>query len=180
MQPLLEPFQLFTHKECDDIIRRAQDQLTTARTTSGYDASVRSNSVAWLEFEDQGRFYDLMTGRTDVPARWLQHPYQVSRYDTGEFYDWHEDLIPSEVRSSIRSLTLTCTLEPAPGAGIEFENHQPVLEKGWAVMFDAQELHRATAPTQGTRWALTVWAMRDNPKKREASAPKSCEAANAS
>ena len=162
---LLTPFQLFTPQECDDIIARAKDQLKLARTTGGYDTSVRSNRVAWLEFEDQSPFYDTMTGRTDVKVKWLQHPYQVSCYSVGEFYDWHEDLIPSTYRSSIRSLTLTCTLEPAPNAQFQTKTQVFDLAKGEAILFDATTEHRATAPKSGERWALTVWGMRPNPNK---------------
>lgn len=165
MQPLLEPFQLFTADECDAIIERAKSQLQLARTTAGYDTTVRSNSVAWLEFEDQSRFYDCMTGRTDVEVKWLQHPYQVSCYKQGEFYDWHEDLIPSNRRSSIRSLTLTCTLEPAPNAQFQTKSQHFNLAKGEAILFSATTQHRATAPTSGERWALTVWGMKPNPHK---------------
>lgn len=168
MQPLLEPFQLFEPDECDAIIARAKDQLALARTTAGYDTKVRSNTVAWLEWEDQGRFYDLMTARDDYTVTWLQHPYQVSCYKQGEFYDWHEDLIPSNHRSSIRSLTLTCTLEPAAHAQFQTRDHYYDLGKGEAILFPATLEHRATAPKSGERWALTVWGMQPNPEKREA------------
>lgn len=170
MIPVLEPFQLFTPQECDAIIERAKSQLADARTTGGYDKGVRSNTVAWLEFEDQGRFYDAMTGRDDYEVTWLQHPYQVSSYAPGEFYDWHEDLIPSNYRSSIRSLTLTCTLEPADNAQFQTKTHNYDLKKGEAILFPATLQHRATAPKQGTRWAFTVWGMKPNPDKLSSSA----------
>lgn len=162
---LLKPFQLFTPQECDEIIAQAKDQLALGRTTGGYDTKVRSNRVAWIEFSDQGRFYDIMTDRGDVCVKWLQHPYQVSAYGPGEFYDWHEDLIPSSYRSSIRSLTLTCTLEPAPNAQFQTRTQEFNLNKGEAILFTATEQHRATAPKSGTRWALTVWGMKPNPDK---------------
>lgn len=163
MIPLLTPFPLFTAEECTEIIRRAEQQLQPGRTTGGLDTSIRSNRVAWLEWEDQGRFYDIMTGRTDVHVKWLQHPYQVSRYDAGEFYDWHIDLIASTWRKSVRSLTLTCTLQPAPGATVSFENLTVDLRAGEAVLFDSTTRHRANAPTAGTRWSFTVWGMQPNP-----------------
>lgn len=163
MLQLLEPFKLFEPHECDAIIERAQHALSLARTQAGYDTNIRSNSVAWLDFEDQGKFYDIMTNRTDVTVTWLQHPYQVSSYGAGEFYDWHIDLIESNRKKSRRSLTLTCTLEPAPSATLAFETHTVDLAKGYAVLFDSTTRHRANAPTQGTRWALTVWGMQPNP-----------------
>lgn len=163
MVKLLEPFRLFTESECDTIVERARDTLTRARTTGGYDTSIRSNRVAWLEWEDQGRFYDLMTGRDDVAVSWLQHPFQVSSYNQGEFYDWHIDLIESTRRKSVRSLTLTCTLEPAPGATLEFETGSFDLAKGEAVLFTSTTPHRANPPQTGVRWSFTVWGMRPNP-----------------
>lgn len=168
MIPLLTPFKLFEPQECDDIIQRAQTQLVQGRTTGGLDTRIRSNRVAWLEWEDQGRFYDIMTGRDDVRVKWLQHPYQVSRYDVGEFYDWHIDLIESSWRKSVRSLTLTCTLEPAANATLSFDNSELALDKGYAVLFDSTTRHRANAPTQGTRWSFTVWGMQPNPELGEA------------
>jgi len=165
---LLEPFQLFTPQECDEIILRAKTQLSEARTTGGYNKNVRSNTVAWLEFENQDRLYNIMTGREDITVTWLQYPYQVSSYAPGEFYDWHEDIVPSKRRSSVRSLTLTCTLEPAPGAQFQTKTTAYDLHKGQAILFPARLEHRATAPTQGTRWAFTVWGMQPNPHKREA------------
>ena len=170
--PLLTPFKLFEPHECDAIIDRAKHSLAQGRTTGGVDTNIRSNSVAWLEFEDQGRFYDCMTARDDHTVTWLQHPYQVSCYRPGEFYDWHIDLIQSTWRSSVRSLTLTCTLEPAPGATLEFESGELDLDKGYAVLFDATTQHRANPPTESTRWSFTVWGMQPNPEKREAPAPE--------
>lgn len=167
---LLEPFQLFTPEECDAIIARAKHELKLARTTGGYDTKVRSNRVAWLDFEDQGMFYDYMTNRDDIEVTWLQHPYQVSCYSVGEFYDWHEDLIPSSYRSSVRSLSLTCTLEPAPNAQFQTRDDHYDLKKGQAILFPATLQHRATAPKSGTRWALTVWGMKPNPDKLSTSA----------
>lgn len=173
MIELLEPFQLFTPEECDSIIAQAKQGLKLARTTGGYDSSVRSNTVAWLDLEEhRGRFYDILVGRSDVAATWLQEPFQVSCYSTGEFYDWHEDLIPSTSRSSIRSLTLTCTLEPAPNAQFQTKTNYYDLDKGQAILFDATTQHRATAPTKGERWALTVWAMKPNPDKRDSASGK--------
>lgn len=163
MVPLLEPFQLFSETECDAIIARATTQLEQARTTGGYDTSIRSNRVAWLEWEDTGQFYDIMTHRTDVTVTWLQHPFQVSSYGPGEFYDWHIDLIASTRRKSRRSLTLTCTLEPAADATLSFESGDIDLAKGYAVLFDSTTRHRANAPSMGTRWAFTVWGMQPNP-----------------
>jgi len=102
--------------------------------------------------------------RDDWPTTWLQEPFQVSKYAVNEYYDWHEDRTDTN-RSSLRCLTLTCTLQPAEGAHVETEDRVFELGKGEAVIIHSADSHRATAPTIGERWALTVWAMEPNPRR---------------
>lgn len=165
--PLHTPFQLFSTKQCKKIIKLAQQQHAIMRGwTMGGVHSMRTNSVYWLHPDDIPPSWDLwvqvkrhLSARPDLPVDWLQEHWQISKYHTGEFYDWHSDSRPEHKRSSERSLTLTCTLQSAPGAALELGEHRWELPAGWAVVFPASDLHRATPPTQGTRWALTVWGM---------------------
>ncbi len=172
--PLYTPFQLFTPKICKKIIKQAQLQHAKMRGwTVGGIHSIRTNSIYWLHKDctpkewwiyDQVRKH--MSARPDLPMDWIQEHWQISQYEPGQFYDWHRDSIPKwtrENRSSQRSLTLTATLQSAPGAVIETEHQSWNLPVGWAVMFKADDLHRASAPTEGTRWSFTAWGMRWNP-----------------
>lgn len=158
------PFQFFSKSECDKIIEQSKTLEWKQGWTMKGTGTWRTNTVCWYTLED---YHDLirshMISTTEHTIDWIYKPYQISRYETGQFYDWHEDHHPRyDHKSSKRNVTLTCTLQPAPGAAVETEHGRFELEKGWAVMFPATELHRATAPIEGERWAFTVWAMKRN------------------
>ena len=160
---LLEPFQLFDQTECKQIIQLAQQQYEQQGLAAGkYTPEVRSNHIYWWQHPDPGKFLHILTQFEKYPVTWVQEPYQVSRYDTGTFYEWHEDQFKNK-RTSARLLTLTCTLQTAPGAAFETRDHRFELEEGQAVIIPADMEHRATAPTIGTRWAFTAWGMGPNP-----------------
>ena len=172
--PLYTPFQLFTPKTCKKIIKQAQLQHAKMRGwTVGGIHSIRTNSVYFIHQDcttPELEVYELvkkhLTARPDLPMDWIQEHWQISVYQKGELYDWHRDSIPKWERTnrkSNRSLTLTCTLRSAPDAIIETEHHQWDLPEGWAVLFPADDLHRATPPSSGERWALTAWGMKWNP-----------------
>lgn len=172
--PLYTPFQLFSPKDCKRIIKFARRQHDVMRgwTVGGIHA-MRTNSIYWLHPNDVNEKWcnyhtvkQHLSARPNLPVDWIQEHWQISVYQKGELYDWHRDSIPKWKRTnrkSNRSLTLTCTLRSAPDAVIETEHHQWDLPQGWAVLFPADDLHRATPPSSGERWALTAWGMKWNP-----------------
>jgi len=165
MQKMLEPFQLFDADRCKKIIRLAQLQkLQSGRVGNGEiprkDTQVRKNSVSFIEFdtETRGIMWDLLLPYIqDHEVKYLEHPYQVSCYQPGEFYNWHQDYTQNTRRRK-RIATLTCTLQTAPGAIFETEKGNFDLGVGEAVIIPAELSHRATAPTSGERWSFTVWS----------------------
>lgn len=158
---LFKPFQLFEVSECDKIIETTKKQAKPARSLvqGGKEVKIRTSFTYWFEptfpyesmqkyfapFKDQG--YDVT---------WIQRPFQVGRYEFGQHFDWHYDQFKGK-RSMGRILTLTCTLQKAKNAFFETKDHSWDLEQGQAVIIPANVLHRATAPTAGTRWSFTVW-----------------------
>ena len=160
-QRLLEPFQLFTHRECQEIIRDCLDNPEQAGTTrAGRLEDVRNNYVWWKNYH-YDRLWNIMTNIQGYNVTWLE-TFQISRYRTGEFYDWHTDGNDASRRSSVRLLTLTCTLRTAKGAVLETKDRVYNLPPGYAVIFEHNTEHRATAPVQGERWSFTVWGMTPN------------------
>jgi len=164
---LEQPFKLFTQDQCDSLIGRAQQLELKPGQVMGGDAlrQRRNNYTHWIALEDTE--YDMLWDIT-IPLRdqyhltWMQKPTQISLYRTGEFYDWHPDVYYGNHRKSIRSLTLTCTLQKAASAVFETRNGVYDLDQGEAIIFPADLEHRACAPTHGERWALTVWYMTPN------------------
>ena len=166
MKPeLYTPFELFTKHECEEIIQRARQQEISTGTTRQGIVDRRTNSTTWLDWDDTDIFYYYLTGRDDIEATWLYTPFQISRYLPGEFYDWHKDVLEQNKRSSVRTITLTCTLQTAPGAVFKTRDKTFDLAQGQALLFPADVEHTATAPTSGERWAFTIWAMKPNPDK---------------
>ena len=164
---LEQPFQLFTPSQCLELIQRAQSlELKQGLVMSSDPLRQRRNNHAhWLSLEEVE--YDMLWELVRpwhqlLSLTWMQKPIQISRYHTGEFYDWHPDSHSYDHRSSVRALTLTCTLQTAAGAVFETRRGSYDLKQGEALVFPAELEHRACAPTLGERWAFTVWYMRPN------------------
>lgn len=160
---IYKPFQLFSVQESRDIIQSVKGLDQALVWGGGRKVSVRNNSVYWMQLDQQlkARLWDLaLPLRSEYPWTWFQEPIQISCYGPGEFYDWHDDVITG--RTSRRCLTLTCSLSSAPGAKFETRDSSWVLDPGWGLFFPSNVSHRATAPSEGTRWAFTVWYMQPN------------------
>ncbi len=160
---LYTPFQLFTPTECEQIIKDAKE-LTEKDGIAGaqYNTGLRNNKVFWLDYKDIEKFRAPMMDVKDYNISWVQEPIQISKYEKEQYYHWHTDQETNK-RSSSRILTLTCTLHTAPGGLFETKDHTFDLTQGEAVIIPSTADHRALPPTSGTRWAVTVWGMGDNP-----------------
>ena len=161
MIELGEPFQLFDPEECQYYIELAEKQGLESGQTYSKDPAARTNYVSWVELKEHhyGHLWNL--GK-EFGATWFEHPVQISRYGPNEFYNWHKDTKPNTKRSSVRHITLTCTLKSAPDAIFETIDRTYNLTDGQAIIFNSDMFHHASAPTLGFRWALTVWFMAPN------------------
>jgi hypothetical protein len=159
---LYKPFQMFTPEDCRRIIEDAStnfkevDSLTVGKKK----VPRRTSTTFWYNptefaFDDLMQYFEPFVEQ-DYLVNFVQRPIQVAKYEPGQFFGWHFDQFRGKRRQG-RLLTLTCTLQEAPGADIEVEGHSFTLKTGEAVIFPANILHRATAPTEGIRWAFTTW-----------------------
>jgi quercetin dioxygenase-like cupin family protein len=160
---LYKPFQLFTPEQCENIIHKASEYTSGTRSLVEGRAETlqRTSTTFWFNPTDFSPD-DLMSyfspfAEEGYPVTYVQRPLQVVRYMKGELFGWHYDQRVGKHRHG-RVLTLTCTLREAPGAELEIKDHSVKLKTGDAVVFPANVLHRATAPIEGERWALTTWA----------------------
>jgi len=158
---LARPFVVFNQQECCDLITRAV-KLSPGLVYGQRTSSVRTNQVFWLALKPalKDRLWNLaLDFKQEFGWTWFQEPVQISCYNPGEFYDWHDDVIRRPGQKSRRVLTLTVSLQAAKDAYFETRNHRYYLESGHGIFIPADLEHRATAPSQGSRWALTVWYM---------------------
>ena len=157
-----KPFRLFSLEEVNYLVSQI-GRLGPAGVTQANrpNPKIRTNRIFWLE-PDQ--VLDHKLWRLVIPDRpyltWYQRPIQISVYRKGEHYDWHHDVIAN--RTSRRAVTLTATLKTAENARLEVKDRIYDLDPGEAVVFPSEDLHRATAPLEGERIALTVWYMQPN------------------
>jgi predicted 2-oxoglutarate/Fe(II)-dependent dioxygenase YbiX len=88
---------------------------------------------------------------------------QLTRYRSGQHYDWHMDLGPGQL--SLRKITVVVELVPrdlVEGGGLEIfygdllENKVD-LDAGDIVVFPSFVMHRAAMVMSGTRWSLVLW-----------------------
>ena len=149
---MIRKAQVFDPGYCADLIEH-YTQYEPARTRGVINPTQRNNSVVWIDWPDIVDFAEYFPEHD-----WIANPVQLSRYAPGEYYHWHQDVITG--RSSERQYTLTVTLQPAEGAHIEIADTVYPLSTGEGIVFPSEVQHRATAPIRGTRYALTVWAMR--------------------
>jgi PKHD-type hydroxylase len=88
---------------------------------------------------------------------------QLAKYETGHFYDWHQDTFFLTDDSTCRKITVVALLNnPAEFTGGDFElqnsvSSELVLQKGSLIAFPSYLSHRATAVTSGTRYSAALW-----------------------
>ena len=152
--PMIIKRQIFDAQTCKDLIDLNAHNYEPGRVGNRIDPFVRSNAVCWIE-------YDVHRLAEYFPMHdWIANPCQLSRYQPGEAYNWHHDVIKG--RSSRRLYTLTVTLQCAENAHLQIDDAVIELGVGEGVIFDSDRQHRALAPTAGIRYAFTTWAMTRN------------------
>jgi predicted 2-oxoglutarate/Fe(II)-dependent dioxygenase YbiX len=88
---------------------------------------------------------------------------QLAKYETGHFYDWHQDIFFLADTSTCRKVTVVALLnDPTEFAGGDFElqncdSSGLVLEQGSLIAFPSYLNHRATQVTAGTRYSAALW-----------------------
>lgn len=96
---------------------------------------------------------------------------QLTRYRSGQHYDWHMDLGPGQM--SLRKITAVVELAPkdlVKGGGLEiFYGHscenKVDLDVGDIVVFPSFVMHRALMVESGIRWSFVLWLNGKRPLK---------------
>ena len=148
----------------------ARGELGGGRT----DDSTRVSDVAWLEPGDQrwtwlrrilcGVAMEANAERWQLDVRAsMQFGIQYTHYGPGDFYAWHRDIATdADDPAATRTLSMSVVLQhPEAGGGLELRNGGVIpLDVGDAVVFPADEEHRALEVTRGERIALVAWFRR--------------------
>ena len=189
---------------CDDIVKYAlsfKDQQALTGRHQAQDAvktpnlsekdmkdlkKQRDSNVVWLDDRWIYREIHPYVHQANTLAKWnFQWDYsekcQFTRYDKGQFYDWHCDGWPGAYdlpmdpgrHGKVRKLSVTVSLsdENAYSGGdfeVDFRNVEPdqppqtriikeIRPKGSLIVFPADLWHRVTPVKKGHRYSLVIW-----------------------
>jgi PKHD-type hydroxylase len=171
----------FSPQECEIIKNIAAKKIKERATISGdeaspgrIDTSIRNNSVAWLDEEDQITFvYERLTGIVNsLNDKYFKfHLYgfcekiQFTEYKApGEFYKEHIDKMYG---GAIRKLSVIVQLtDPEEYEGCDLNLNVGSINtmkktQGSVIVFPSYVLHQVTPITKGTRHSLVAWLAGD-------------------
>ena len=167
-------FDGFVPHEVERIRNLWDDALSEKATLSGaekYNEHLRKSSVMFLEVaQDTLWIYERIAsfaGRCNVERYGFDlngflQPLQLTRYDTGEFFDWHMDFHAGEISHRKLSVTVQLSDEKSyDGGDLQFMvNNRTVSAPrriGSVVVFPSFILHRVTEITAGSRSSIVGW-----------------------
>ena len=165
---------LFLPHEIDRIIGFWDDAMTIPATLSGdslYNDELRKSSVMFIENSQEHKWiYDKLAGiamKTNNERYWFDllgfhQELQLTRYGSGDFFDWHLDFGSGEI--SARKLSMTIQLsDPAEyeGGDLQFMINGKIVnaprDKGTIVIFPSFIMHRVAKITSGVRQSIVGW-----------------------
>tara|TARA_R100001509_G_scaffold143955_1_gene100050 strand:- start:28 stop:567 length:540 start_codon:yes stop_codon:yes gene_type:complete len=167
--------------EIGDINRSNREKVKEGETKDLF--KTRNSDISWI---DQPWIYNLLKKYIDaanVGAGWnfqwdWTEMLQFTKYDVGQFYDWHPDqhhyVYPDDdtnvnMRGKYRKLSTTLLLnDPSEFKGGDLEFHfnrtetkvaEELSTRGTLIVFPAFVYHRVREVTEGTRYSLVSWSI---------------------
>jgi PKHD-type hydroxylase len=168
---------IFSKDECAKILGLWNDSFSGQALTGGEADSllthtpsdIRKSKISWIGYSPETEWlfrklhaiaFDCNMARYGFDLSGFIEHLQLTRYDEGDKYDWHQDSGPAEF--STRKLSMVIQLsDPAEyeGGSLEFLNagHCTATDLGDAVLFPSYQAHRVAEITRGTRYSLVAW-----------------------
>ncbi len=165
---------LFLLHEIDRILNFWDDDKTIKATLAGdkkYDDELRKSSVMFIEnIPENDWIYSKLASiamASNNERYWFDllgfhQELQLTRYSTGDFFDWHLDFGAGEI--SARKLSMTIQLSESDeyeGGDLEFMINQNIVKaprkKGTIIVFPSFIMHRVTPITKGVRQSIVGW-----------------------
>jgi len=166
--------RLFFPNEVDTVNglwRTDQGSKATLSGERSYDEDLRLSSVMFLEPTAENTWIYNKLGmiamqcnaeRFGFDLYGFRQELQLTRYDEGDFFEWHMDFGAGEI--SARKLSITVQLsEPDDyeGGDLQFMiNHKIVSaprSQGTVIVFPSFVLHRVTPISRGVRRSIVGW-----------------------
>lgn len=161
-------FSVFTPEECEKILQLFDGSVEAGVTGVGkLDKTIRSSRITWLPYaSDTTWIFDRLTTATRLVNEKIWKfqlsgfdALQLTRYEKGDFYSWHEDNMESE--HSARKLSFVVQLsylsQYEGGELVIFPNNIANKAIGTVTFFPSFLTHKVAPVTQGVRFSLVGW-----------------------
>lgn len=167
---------LFLPHEIDRILNFWDDQKIIKATVSGgeensHDNDLRKSSVMFIDNTPENDWiYQKLAQlaiKTNNERYWFDilgfhQELQLTKYSTGDFFDWHLDFGAGAI--SARKLSMTIQLSDSDeyeGGDLQFMMNNKIenapRKKGTIIIFPSFIMHRVTPITKGTRQSIVGW-----------------------
>jgi len=164
----------FTPEECEKIKAMwsgggiARTQETGLSLLTHLPSEVRKAKVSWLSFNQETEWlfrklhayvHDVNFHRYHFDLSGFLEQLQLTRYDEGDQYKWHQDNGTDVL--SVRKLSLVLQLsapEDYEGGTLEFlSGPNMACNQGDLILFPSFNAHQVQPITKGTRYSLVAW-----------------------
>lgn len=161
----------FSSQECQVLRNYFPNNMDDARVEGGdVQEKVRKTSVSWLapDHESKWIFDRLAKISRSLNDQFFRlqlsgfyEPLQLTKYEQGDFYQWHIDNGNKEL--SVRKLSIVVQLsDPSEyeGGELQFMGDEGVFapkDQGTMIVFPSYLGHRVKTVTKGERRSLVAW-----------------------
>jgi len=173
--------EVVSKKECKSLLKYAvRDANFSDGVVYDKNTSRRKCSVSFLNSKDN-IFNEMLWGfvhhANDKMFKYdleFFQRLQFSKYEQGDYYDWHRDTIVSD-NKKIRKLSLSFNLTDHnnyEGGDLEFftgtdkkakdfnsDFSEKIRQVGTIIVFDSRDWHRITPVTKGVRYSVVCWTV---------------------
>jgi PKHD-type hydroxylase len=161
----------FTAEECESVIALHQGSgALQSRMPRGDGAFIRDSDLFWVArtaqtewiFERLWNLATLYNSQYGFELLAAMDQLQLTRYATGQLYNWHMDLGAGVMSRRKISMVVELAAGGYDGGGTEVfygegTGNRIALGQGDALVFPSFIMHRALPVQSGTRWTLVSW-----------------------
>jgi predicted 2-oxoglutarate/Fe(II)-dependent dioxygenase YbiX len=166
---------LLTESECDEIIGYSTKNLNLTKALVGteaiYNEKMRKSSVSITNYDSvfpfiKQRLLKQLPGYMNVKGHEINfdnQPYQFTKYEKGEYYNWHVDSIDDGYMAK-RYCSIVIQLNNSyTGGELQMQKNEDddiitfECGKGNLFVFLSNIRHRVNTVTGGTRYSLVSW-----------------------
>lgn len=168
MDGVIEIENFINKKDCKSIIKKFKNELTLQPAKIGNDVirlNKRKSQVAFVENINiiDNKLIDILKKNILLKGFEVTNlgKYQFTEYNTGDFYEWHND--GDETMHSYRYCSIVIQLNDNYENGhleIKTKNNESYIVKkgiGNLSIFLSNKEHRVTPVTNGVRYTLVNW-----------------------